>query len=263
MTHKKRFSTNIKFVKYLYEGFVGSDPLILEEYISKYGKRKLNQQEEELLFEFIEQDKSSKFYSSIYSSLQILIDRIIKENYNPDELLYEIIENFPSYIDIDKKLNIFLKKNIEFYKDEKLFTTDSLITIFEIFEALCWKEISRQICFDYKINIPEENKIRILQYFEDNKDEGKLINKRNLTSALRKFISRCIANTRQDNIKSEMNLINMIIREDFWDQSILGDDNYDNFYIELSNILNQITVGNAFELYHILDGDNLLDKKNP
>ena len=56
---KKRFTSKIKFIKYLYEGFNSSDCIILGEFKSKYGKRELNNAEKDTLTSFIKNNKNN------------------------------------------------------------------------------------------------------------------------------------------------------------------------------------------------------------
>ena len=144
------------------------------------------------------------------------------------------------------------------HRDEKMFSIDSLISIFEIFEALCWNMIKKEINPDYKLCIDEETKQRILTYFEENNNKEKIINKINLTSALRKLLSRYHIGERRDLSKNDFQLKLMIGRDELWEQNLIEND---DFYIELFEILtDKITVGHSFDLYNILEGDNILNK---
>ena len=194
---------------------------------------------------------------NIFSSLKILIDIISKENYDSKVLLYNIVKTLPSYVNIEEKLFLFL--TIQMHHELNLFSVDCLIYIFEIFEDLCWKEIKKNINYDYKLVIPEEYKTKIIKYFEDNKNEKKLINKSNFTQELRKFISRYLANTREKSrIDSIKQLRLFILREDLWKENI---DKNDNFEHEIMKILiKDIMVGHAYDLYNILEGDSFLNK---
>ena len=250
LSGKKRFTTNIKFIKYLYEGF---EPVFIE---NKYGNKKLNEQEEKLLYDFIKNNKNNCIYSDIYSSILIIIESIIKENYNPKLTINNIIMNLPNYIHINKIFKNFLSKNDD--NNNKYYLLENIFTIFEIFEALCWNEIKSKICMDYKINISEEEKKRILEYFEDNNIEGKIVNKNNLTLALRKLISRNLVGSREDmNFRNDLELKYLLIKSDLWDQNIIEKES-DNLENELNEILSkEIKVGNAYDLYNILNGDYL------
>ena len=78
---KKKFKNKIKFVTYLFEGFRGGNSTLLIDYITKYPNRELNQTEKDALIEFITENKSKGIYNDVFSSLQILINEINKENY--------------------------------------------------------------------------------------------------------------------------------------------------------------------------------------
>ena len=173
----------------------------------------------------------------------------------------EIIEKLPLYIKLNEELVKLFKSKFELSQDEgKIFPINSLVSIFEHFEALCWKEIKKQIQDDYKNLLPEPTKARLLKYFEDNKDKGKVINPNNLTTALRKLLGRYLVGTRQEvDIKPEVQLKLYIGKEEFWNKQILNDDNFEVETYEV--ISDEITIGNAHDLYDILQGDVLLDKE--
>ena len=253
---KKRFTTNIKFNTFLYEGFRGENGCLIVDYREKYGQRELDENEKKLLFNFIKENKNNKIYIDIFSSLQILIAIINEENYNPQKLISNIINNLPNYIIINKELIKFLNDNES--KNEKLFTIDCLISIFEIFEALNWENIKQYIPIDYQCDVEVEDGKKVLKYFEENKNKEELININNFTSALRKFISRSISGTREEiDIRPDSNLILYITRNDLWKKNIMYEDKFDD---EIYSILSDgILVLNAYSLYNILNGDNLLN----
>ena len=143
-------------------------------------------------------------------------------------------------------------------KNEKLFTIDCLISIFEIFEALNWENIKQYIPIDYQCDVKDEDGKKVLKYFEENKNKEKLININNFTSALRKLISRSISGTREEiDIRPDRSLIPYIMRNDLWKKNITYEDKFDD---EIYSILsNEILVLNAYSLYNILNGDNLLN----
>ena len=204
----------------------------------------------------IKENNNIQFYIEIYNNLQILIDKIIEENYNPLKSIYKIISSLPPYTYINEKLKKILQEND--LVDEKLFSINCLISIFEIFEALCWNEIKNNISIDYKLILEGETIKKIIKYFEDNNNKQKIVNKINFTSALRKLISRYLVGTRQNvHYRTETQLIFIIIKEDIWDKNIIDNDDFDN---ELNEILNKdIVIGQAFDLYNKLEGDLLLN----
>ena len=48
--------------------------------------------------------------------------------------------------------------------DEKVFTISSLVTIFEYFEALCWKDIKTSILPDYQLELTGLDKPQKIAY---------------------------------------------------------------------------------------------------
>ena len=213
----------IKFVTYLYEGFRGENSSILVNYNNKYNQRDLEEYEKKAIIELLEINNNNRFYNDVFSSLQILMNEIIKENYEQDCNLYKIIEKLPNYIILNEELINFFKKQYELNKDSKskLFTINSLIAIFDFFEALCWEEIKNHIPPDYQQKLSEDKEKYIIKYFEI-KDKNKIINKGNLTEALRKLISRSISGSRQDTeIKNDAKLKYYLNREDVWNKNIL------------------------------------------
>ena len=259
---KKFNSDKIRFITYLYEGFRGENSSVLVDFTNKYNPRELEEGEKNALNELLENNNNSRFYNDVFSSLQILMNETIKENYNKSHLLYKVIEAKPNYIILNANLVDFFRKQYEYYADMdfKYFSVDSLLEIFNYFEALCWKEMEKNIPIDYEMELPEDIKNEINTYFEKNINEKKIINKDNFTSALRKLISRSISGTRQEmEIKTDAELKFYIIREDLWSKTTLETDGFENEIDEIFK--SQILVGQTMELYKLLDGNSILYDK--
>ena len=256
----KRFKPgSIKFITYLYEGFRGDgNSSILTNYNDKYKLKPLSEEEKQSLGELLKIN-SVKIFNEVFSSLQILMNEIIKENYDQDVLIYDIIEKLPNYIILNKELVDLLKKSKEQYMNEKVFTINSLVSIFEYFEALCWPQINKNILDDYTLVLTEESKKHVLDYFKKTENENKIINIQDFTFALRRLISRYLAGSRQEidiNALLELNL--HIGKNEFWRKEIADNDEKDN---ELYIICHKdIKIGNAWDLYNALDGDTILNK---
>ena len=257
---KKFKKDKIKFVTYLYEGFRGGNSTVLVDYNVKFKQRELNDEEKDSLNKLLEENNNIKFYNDVFASLQILMNEIIKQNYENNHLIYKIIENLPEYIILNPQLIKMFKNKYEYQMDAQIFSIDSLVSIFEHFEALCWKEMKKNLLPDYQLQLSQETKNAIQQYFEENKDKEKLINKNNFTQALRKLIARSLAGTRQEiDIKSEAQLKLYIGREDLWPKTFIDND---NFIGEIYMICkDDVIIGNCFELYNFLDGDSILNNE--
>jgi hypothetical protein len=266
---KKFNNDKIKFVTYLYEGFRGNKSSVLLDYNNKYNPIDLDDSEKKALSELLEENNNTRFYNDVFASLQILMNEIIKENYPQNYLLYKVIESKPNYIILNAQLVEFLKKQYEYYESES-FTIQKLMGIFDYFEALCWKEIEKKVPVDYQLELEEEFKTYLKTYFEKNINEKKIINKDNLTSALRKLLSRYISGSKQESeIKNDAKLKYYITREDLWNKKTLETDGFEN---ELDDIFKEVSsfekkeskeieVGQSQNLYKFLDGNNLLYDK--
>ena len=77
------------------------------------------------------------------------MNEIIKKNYDPNNFIYKIIEVLPNYIILNDKLIHMFKSKYEFTDlNQKVFTINSLASIFEYFESLRWNEIKKNILPD-------------------------------------------------------------------------------------------------------------------
>ena len=260
---KKFRIDKINFIIYLFEGLRASHSSILLDYNAKYPPKKLNEDEEKKIEELSQINKSNKFYNEVFSSLQILMNEIVKGNYEPSHLIYKIIETLPVYIILNKELKNMFKETYEYYLGEKIFSLDTLVSIFEYFEALCWKEIRKKVAEDCKLKISDEAKKYITEYFANDKDKKNLINQKNFTTALRRFISRSLAGSRQESeIKLDALLHLYINREDLWPKEFYNEKNSKNFINEIFIICNNyFIVGNCLDLYDFLEGDNYLNEE--
>ena len=254
---KKFKNDKIRFVTYLFQGFRGGNSTVLVDYNTKYNQRELTEEEKDSLNELLKENSNSQFYNDVFASLQILMNEIIKENYDQNHLIYKIIEKLPNYIVLNEEFDKLIKNRIYNNPEDKCFTVNSLVSIFEYFEALCWKEMKKNILLDYKLELPEDTKHKIIEYF-NKLTEDKIINKKNFTTALRRLISRSIAGSRQEiDIKSDSQLKLYMNREDLWSKDIIGNELFD---VENDQICtDDILVGHCFNLYNVLDGDNILD----
>ena len=113
---------------------------------------------------------------------------------------------------------------------------------------------------DYKLILSERIKDYIIDYFEENKNKEKLINKKNFTFCLRKILSRYISGLRQDvEIKSDAELKLFINKEDLWNKDIIDSNLFDNEIFEIFKY--KIIIGQIWDLYNLLEGDNILNEE--
>ena len=110
---------------------------------------------------------------------------------------------------------------------------------------------------DYQLKIPEKTKKNIIDYFEENKNNNKLINTNNLTTALRKLISRALTGSRQEIEINPKNKIKLYLgKEEFWQQQITEKEEFVN---EINDICkDDLIIGYCLDLYDSLGGDDIL-----
>ena len=254
--HLKKFKKDkIKFITYFYEGFRGANSTVLVDFNLKYKQKELTEDEKNYINKILKINNNSNFINDIFSSIQILMNEILKENYNQNFLLYDIIEKLPKYIILNEQLIKLIKDRYTEFK-ENSFTINSLFLIFEYFEDLCWEEIQKNIPLDYMLDLPKNVKKIIFNYFNTISLEKKIITRINLSDALRKLISRSIAGSRQEtDIKSDSELKLYISREDLWNQDIL---NNDLFVEEIDRILGrEILVSHCYSFYKLLKNNDM------
>ena len=250
----KKFKSTIKFMTFLYEGFRGGNSSILIDYMNKYIQRDLSNEEKKSLDDFLDGNNNSNFYNEIFSSLQILMKEIINDNYSQNEIIYDIIEKISKHIKLNQELVQFLKKH-KGLGNKNAFTVTTLVPIFEYIEKLCWEDIKKNVLPDYQLEINEDIKNHILNYFNENKDK-KLIDKRNFAIALRKLISRYLSGLRHDiDIDSNRNLKLYISKEDLWDKDIINSEEFDKEINEILSI--EIKIGQCFNLYNLIGEDEI------
>ena len=270
---KFKFSDNddpITFVTYLYEGYRGKKSEVLSNYNTKYPARELTNEEKQELLEFISKNKNSQeTIKNFLSSCQILIDYIQKENFNKNHSLFDIIQNLPSYIELDDKFKYLFRKKIslmslnednnENNNNDKVnrFSVNSLINIYLYFEHLNWEESKNNLNEQYKVEIEKEKLEQMNEFFKDyDRENEKLIKKEYLAAALRRFIFRYLSGKRADvDVNETQELISQLTRNDLWKLNLTDDQ--DRFNSELFQLGFGLKVNQAYEYYNLLGGDKL------
>ena len=248
---KKFKEGKIKFMTYLFEGFLGDKTSILSEVNEKYPQKELSLEEKNRIKGLLKVNNTKQFYSEIFSSLQMIINYIIKDYYDPNTLISQIVNSLPNLIIPNQSLKDFFKEK---------FAVNSILSIYEYFELLCWDQIKISISEIYNLEIDEITKNNIIEYFEKN-DKNKLINKKDFINALRKLMSRYLIGNRQDADFNESNSLNLYINKyEFWKKEIKDND---NFELEINEVCpEKIKLSNCRKLYDILEGDKYVKEEN-
>ena len=250
----KQFKPDITFVTYRFEGYRGKNSETLIKYMEKYKpQRKLNEDELSAIFNYIENNKDINYIEFLFD-LQKMINYIQEENYKNEYSINDIINNMPSIIHLGR-IKQFINNNNKIGKDNiSLFTVNSLIDFYNLFEHLCWDDIKEKINNEYKKTFEENEKQKIKQYFDELGDSF-IINKLNLSTSIRRFISKYLSGLTQDSEFDENKLLmEELKREDLWDYSFTAHPYFER-EIDAINAQFQIKIGYAKNLYELLGGD--------
>ena len=207
------------------------------------------------------------FIFNIYNNLIKIISFLIDNNISLEISLDDIITNLPDIYNISFYTKYFFAVNKE-YKLKHLYY------IFEEFEKYLFPFILLQVKDKYKIELYDEDKENILNYFikiKENNEETQFTIKI-LFEALRKFISRYLIssdlNEEKYDINNDIPLINFLDKKDLWPLG-LYENNLDiiengikdlkefNFLVQHSVCLYECLSGIIFEY----DG-NITKEKN-
>ena len=245
---KKKFSSKLDFVIYQFEGFRNQNSSILSTFIEKYPQKTLNEEEKKILYDFNCDQYSIEIKMKILFSIQLMIT-FYNDFPNSDEntIVSDTINDFPSYFKIPEETrNLF----------NNPFTISQIISVYEYFELLCFSEIKNNIDPSYKMELSEEKKKRIEEYFNIN--ENSFINRLVLSSTVRKFISRSLVGIREDlEIKYDIELFSVLIyKEDCWNKEIFNNYQFEKTIEKLKEL--DIKVGEVLNLYDVLGGDSIL-----
>ena len=258
----------------------------IEDFINK-GDKKKNKLEKKIF------DK--KDIKNMLFSLQLLIDYFQRENFDKYESICDLIKKLPKEINICDEIRLFFKSNGKEKEKEKIkkdnensfnilnndddeeeinlntnknnnnndicasFALNTLISIFELFEKLCWDSFKENLVGDYMQNIDSvwakqiDTYFNQLQYYND-----RIIKRENFCTALRRFISRYLAGKRGENEINENNtLLNELIRPELWEPYFTESE---TFEIEIGKLMEVMTdefagglkVGQGLFLYNYL-----------
>ena len=257
---------DISFITYRFEGYRGQNSAILTKYIEKYHpQRKLITEEINAVFNYIENDYSKykeykeKKKTEFLFDLQKLIKYIQNENYKNEQHIKEIIDKMPSITHLEGVKEFFTSNDKE--SDDKkihLFTVNSLVDLYNLFEHECWNEIKENINNEYKKKIKEEITNEINKFFEENDDKKSIINKLNLSTAIRRFISKYLSGERGENEVNENNkLMQELKRPDLWDYLFVDHPYFENEIDKIDKKFGFV-VGEAMDLYEKLGTDEKL-----
>ena len=236
---------NLRFVTYCYEGFRGSKSNLLSDFASKYKQIGLSIINKQKIYDIIKGKYQNDELSKIYFSVQSFIYYLTQDNKENDEEIKKVLDEMPEYVNLSKEC-------IDFLENQNL-KINELIGAYSYLELLCFKPILTKLKKNYKQSIDGNVAETIKKSFEGK--NFKIFTKISLASACRKLISRYLISSRYDdnyNIDNKLDLY--LNREELWDSEIWNEK--EKFKKDLDNLRkNDLTLGQCFELYNLLGGD--------
>ena len=189
---------------------------------------------------------------NFFGSLQLIIFYLTNNNFKADEEIKEILKEPPEYLKINNNCSSF------FNQGDNNFKANQIMNIFFYFEHLCFDDLTKTLQQEYKakINKETENKIKV-QLLANPLKEDKLFIK-DLSAALRRFISRYLAGMSQTtDINENTPLEYQLIRNDLWEEKYGKMNNLDELISKKISSFN-LKVGQGFEFYNLIGEE---DKK--
>ena len=250
---KRKFTNKIDFVTYQFEGF-RQNSTILSDFMINFPQKLLDENEKEFLYKFKNDQYSSESIIRILFSIQLMITfyndqkDIIKDPNNKNIQIIETFEIFPNFF----KFPADTKKLFKEYP----FTISHILSVYEYFELLCFDEFKKNLDPLFKRDIKEESMIKIEKYFKNNPNG--FLNKLEISSAIRKFISRNLVGLRDDNNYDRNQELFFILKfkRDCWNAQIINNVNFGKEIEKLIEL--DIKIENVLNLYEKLGGDTQL-----
>ena len=246
----------LKFVTFYFEGFRGDKSSVLIDFNDKYKQIPLDINKKKVIYDIIKTkfNKDNNKILNIFFSIQLLIYYFTLEQKDEEDDIGILIDDLPNNI-------ILYKECIEFLKAPKLkIKLKELIDIYSFFELLCFESIIDNLQIQYKNDIAEDKRRKIIIFVE--LKEFLLITKKTLAIACRKFISRYLVGKRKDSDYNENAELTMnLTRNEFWPQKYFDKEEIFIQEINLLKIIN-LSIGQCYELYKLLGFDEMEELKD-
>ena len=242
---------------------------MISKFYTKYKQKDLNNEEKQIVFDYISnmnKNKSAKAnqkrkydFKEFFGSLQILLFYLTEKGViDPEEKIINVIKNAPGYLKLSNDCKSF------FYNEGNQFSLNQLMNLFFFFEHLCFDDLVETLQPEYKAEIPDDLKNKIIETVIKN-NKIKEIPVKDLGAATRRFISRYLAGKLQvTDIAEDNHLYFELTREELWEEKIGKLENLEGLMTDLLFKLG-IKVGQAYEFYNIIGEEdrNTLNFNHP
>jgi len=265
---KKFFSYEQNFVVYIYESFHRNNSLIITNFSKRIPQIKINNYEKFLIFKYLDvgvgnSKKGEKTLSNLISMIFFLQSTDLK----PDLSLFLTVNKIKNLVKIEKSFSDFLKNNKEF-------TLEKLVEIYNFTEKINYEQIKENVSIDYKIKLSVIKREKINNFYMNYPET--IITRKNLSTSVRRFISRFL--TQREDIDREHDLLPMLFsKDDFWEKEVFNNEKFEEeneilldflrndawLYQNSNNLIGinnenekvEIKISEAIDLYDFLGGD--------
>ena len=256
----------LNFVAYWGEGFRGGNSKMLNNFYSKYPQKDLDEKEKEIIINYINKKNKEKMdkyntkydFKDFFGSIQILIFYLTEKNITKeDEKISAILQKAPNYLKLSDDCRDF------FYDEGVDLPVEKMMNLFFFFEHLCFEYLADTLQPEYKQEIPDELKVKIIEkLLNKEKPFNPYITVKSLGAAIRRLISRYLAGkTEVADVDEKRNLAFELSREDLWEEKISKLE--DLAEISGATIYEfNLTVGQAYALYNIIGEEDRNAIKN-
>ena len=241
------FKNDLNFVTYSGEEFKGKRSPLLLNFDLKYTQKDLTDSERELIINYIKRINKNKYnFQPFYEMIKMIIIYLTEiEIMNENEIIFNLFEKSLLYFKFSDDCKDFLLElgNLKISK---------IIDILLIFEHLSFENLIENLCNEYKKEISEEIVSKLKYKIDEKEFNNNLFNIKDLSSAVRRYISRyLIGNIQEIDINEKRNLIFELTRKDLWKENIF---NLENFEKNLSSQFSgyELKVEQAYSFYKLI-----------
>jgi len=245
---KKIFSNEQTFIKYTFESFRGENSDIIKKFSSMVEQSAIANDQKLSINAFLQPPKKGeKFISTLASmifflqntSMKVLQNTSMKANIP----LIEASEAIVKYIEIEKQMKEFFRKNLDF-------TLGKLVDIYNYTELIIYERIKENVSPSYKRPILEPKQKKLNEFYNENPNT--LITRKNLATATRRFISRFLINEEEFRPDNELTSF-LFLKEELWSKKVFNDVKFRAEEMRLMEI--DIKISQSVDFYEFLGGD--------
>ena len=169
----------------------------------------------------------------------------IEEEAKKDETIFNIIKTNSAHLRLSDDFINFINK------EGKNLNLNKILSLYSIFEHLLSKDLFDLLGQNYKVQIPEETKNKIIEKLLKNNNENDLVPINELAAATRRFITRYLVGTTQIvDMNENRELYFDLTLSYLWDEPLRkSDDLMDSIYLKLEEF--KLKISQAYEFYNI------------